>query len=148
MTLNDLCTVLLPPSAPLQLQTIHATEHDLTLEEAATAPTACCPDCVHPALRIHSRSWRTLADLPWSTTPVQLHLRVRRFFCDTPTCPRQTFTERLPQVAPHYARTTTRLRETQTQTGLALGGAAGARHLARQPQYAPTPRPAPARARG
>ena len=132
MTLKDLCTVLLPPSAPLQLQTIQATEHDLTLEVAVTAPTACCPDCVQPALRIHSRSWRTLADLPWATTPVQMHLRVRRFFCDTPTCPRQTFTERLPQVAPHYARTTTRLHETQTQTGLALGGAAGARHLARQ----------------
>src|SRR5712691_2173958 len=64
--------------------------------------------------------------------PCRCTCEYARFFCDTPTCPRQTFTERLPQVAPHYARTMTRLHETQTQTGLALGGAAGARHLARQ----------------
>jgi transposase len=63
---------------------------------------------------------------------VQLHLRVRRFWCATPSCGRQTFTERVPQVAAHYARATTRMTVLQTSTGLALGGAAGARHLARQ----------------
>ena len=81
---------------------------------------------------MHSDYRRTLADLPWATTPVQLHLRVRRFWCETPHCARQTFTERVPQVAPCSARATTRLRTMQTATGLALGGAAGARHLARQ----------------
>src|SRR5262249_57015463 len=74
---------------------------------------------------------RTLADLPWAATPVQLHLRVRRFWCETPHCARQTFTERVPQVAPCSARATARLRARQTSTGLALGGAAGARGPAR-----------------
>jgi transposase len=64
--------------------------------------------------------------------PAQLLLHVRRFFCDTSGCERITFTERLPTVAPRYARTTTRLRDSQASTGLALGGAAGARQLARQ----------------
>ena len=75
---------------------------------------------------------RTLTDLPWATMPVTLHLRVRRFWCATPSCGRQTFTERVPQIAPHYARATARLTTLQSSTGLALGGAAGARHLARQ----------------
>ena len=44
---------------------------------------------------------------------------------------RKTFAERIPRVAPLYARTTTRLATTQADTGLALGGAAGARHLCR-----------------
>ena len=58
-------------------------------------------------------------------------LIVRRFRCCTGTCRRQTFAERLPRVAPLYARTTTRWATMQANTGLALGGAAGARHLSR-----------------
>jgi transposase len=97
-----------------------------------TAPKATCPDCGQPATRIHSGYQRTLADLPWATTAIRLLLYVRRFFCPTPTCERQTFTERLPGVAPLYARTTTRLAAIQASTGLALAGSAGARPLARQ----------------
>ena len=104
----------------------------ITLVLSATAAKANCPICVHPAHRVHARYLRTLADLPWATTPVELLLWVRRFCCDTPTCKQQTFTERLPLVAPSYARTTARLSLSQTYTGLALGGSAGARHLARQ----------------
>jgi hypothetical protein len=67
-----------------------------------------------------------------SESPVsQLRVIVRRFRCGTGTCRRQTFAERLPSVAPRYARTTTRLATTQANTGLALGGATGARHLSR-----------------
>ena len=33
------------------------------------------------------------------TVYVRLHFRVRKFFCDQPTCPYQIFTERLPTVA-------------------------------------------------
>jgi transposase len=108
------------------------TERGMTLDVAVTTSQARCPTCTQPSTHIHSDYRRTLADLPWATTPVQLHLRVRRFWCATPSCRRQTFTERVPQVAAHYARATTRMTVFQTSTGLALGGAAGARHLARQ----------------
>src|SRR5262245_7766668 len=132
MTCTDLCTDLLPPHAPLHIETMAMTERGMTLAVAVTTSQALCPTCTQPSTHIHSDYRRTLADLPWAATPVQLHLRVRRFWCETPHCARQTFTERVPQVAPCSARATARLRARQTSTGLALGGAAGARDLARQ----------------
>jgi transposase len=132
MTLHDVCGSLLPPHAPLHLDTIAMEDHGLTLDVAVTAPQATCPDCTQPSTHVHSHYRRTLTDLPWATMPVALHLRVRRFWCETPSCGRRTFTERVPQVASCYARATARLTAIQTSTGLALGGAAGARHLARQ----------------
>ena len=95
-------------------------EDSMSLVLSATTPKASCPACLQPACRVHGRYLRTLADLPWATTPVELLLWVRRFCCDTPTCEQQTFTERLPIVAPSYARTTARLSRSQTYTGLAL----------------------------
>jgi transposase len=89
----------------------------MTLDVAITTSQAHCPTCTQPSTHVHSHYRRTLADLPWATTPVQLHLRVRRFWCETPHCARQTFTERVPQVAPCSARATARLRTRQTSTG-------------------------------
>lgn len=57
-----------------------------------------------------------LRDLPVAEHPVRLRLQVRRFHCATPTCPRQTFTERLQPSPP----------ATQEQQ---------ARHAARVPHY-------------
>jgi transposase len=132
MTLDDLCARLLPPDDPLHFETLLLQDHHLTLVAAMTAPQALCPDCHQASDRIHSGYTRTLADLPWAMLPVALVLHVRRFFCDPSGCGRLTFTERLPTVAPLYARTTTRLRHSQASTGLARGGSAGARQLARQ----------------
>ena len=151
---DDLCARLLPP--PLHVETLTLETHHVTLGALVTIPTAFCPTCAHPARRLHSRYRRTLADLPWAALPVRLSLQVRRFFCDTPSCPQQTFTERVPTVARPYAHTTTRTSQAQCDTGLALGGAAGARQLARQGlpgsrqtvlrrirAYQPAPGPAP-----
>ena len=132
MTLNDLYDMLLPPSEPLWIESIDAQEPGLILKMAVVEPKAVCPDCLQPAFRVHGRYWRTLSDLPWAATPVQLRLHVRRFWCETPSCERKTFTERLSTLAPHYARTTARLRSIQTDIGLALGGSAGARRLVNQ----------------
>jgi transposase len=98
---------------------------------ALLSTNSTCPDCSQPTNRIHGRYRRTLADFPWATAPIELRVIVRRFRCRTCTCRRQTFAERLPRVAPLYARTTTRLAPTQANTGLVLGGAAGAWHLSR-----------------
>jgi transposase len=132
ITLNELCAHLLPPEEHLHFKTLILDEQRIMLVATMTAPKAACPDCHHLAVRIHRRYPRPLADLPGAVAPIQLRLTVRRFFCTTCTCSRQTFSERLPTVAPWYARTTTRLATRQAETGLALGGAAGARHLARQ----------------
>jgi len=132
ITLNELCAHLLPPDEHLKFKHLILDEQRIILVATMMTPKAACPDCHHLASRIHSDYQRTLTDVPWATMPIELRLTVRRFFCTTCTCGRQTFTERLPTIAPLYARTTTRLAGMQADTGLALGGAAGARRLTRQ----------------
>jgi transposase len=100
------------------LLTIHASTEGLAAE---------CPLCERPSRRIHGYYTRTLADLPWSGTPVRLRVRVRKFFCDVPTCERKIFAERLPDVARVQARGTDRQREALELIAFALGGEAGAR---------------------
>ena len=132
MTLNDLCARLLPSDPVLRGETLGLAADHLTITAALSTSTAVCPTCGQLAHRIHSDYTRTLVDLSWAALPVELRVRVRRFRCDTPACQRQTFTEPLATVAGRSARTTTRLTDVQTDTGLALGGAAGARYLARR----------------
>jgi tetratricopeptide (TPR) repeat protein len=131
MTLDDLCAHLLPPDDHITFQSLIIDEPRFVLVATMISANSTCPDCSQPTHRIHGHYPRTLADLLWATAPIELRLLVRRFRCCTCTCRRKTFAERLPRVAPRYARTTTRLATTQANTGLALGGAAGARHLAR-----------------
>jgi transposase len=101
----------------------------ITLAVCPTSGTARCPVCDVGSKRIHSRYTRTLADLPWQGVPVRVRLQVRRFFCDTATCRRRIFTERLPGVVAPYARRTDRLAAWFTHVAFALGGNAGARLL-------------------
>ena len=106
MTLNDLCAHLLPPDDRLTLQSLIIKEPRFILVAAMISANSTCPDYRQPSHRIHGRYRRTLADLPWATASIELRLIVRRFRCCTCTCPRKTFAERLPRVAPLYARTT------------------------------------------
>jgi transposase len=131
MTLDDLCAHLLPPDDHITFQSLIIEEPRFILVAAMISANSTCPDCRQPTHRIHGHYPRTLADLPWATAPIELRVIVRRFWCCTCTCQRQTFAQRLPSVAPLYARTTTRLATTQANTGLVLGGAAGSRHLSR-----------------
>ena len=121
----------LPPFLPhlkgLRLAEIAASDEDVTLHLYATRRTAPCSSCQHRSHRVHSRYHRTIADLPWSGTPVRLRLRVRRFFCRDATCPQRIFAERLPQLVDRYARRVHRLHNALQRIGLALGGATGAR---------------------
>jgi transposase len=120
---------LLPPS--LHVAALLLGEDGVTIRAMSEATDVCCPVCGEPAERIHSRSTRTLADLPWARFAVRFHLHVRRFFCENPSCPRRIFAERLAGVAPAFARRTERQRDRLTDLALALGGEAGARLAAR-----------------
>src|SRR5262245_11340038 len=137
----------------LSLQGWHLDETatQLTLEVTATRTRVRCPLCQTSTSRGHSWYTRTLTDLPWGPYTIRLHLRVRKFFCDQPACPRQLFTERLLTVAAPWARRTLRLAQRLRACGLALGGEMGARlghrlglptspdTLLRLVQEAPTP---------
>ena len=83
------------------------------------------PGCIWlrqlPASRDHF--WMRQHDRPSLVT----RYKARRFRCLDPFCPRQTFAERLPGVAPLAARRTERLGSLQGCLGLALGGEAGQR---------------------
>jgi transposase len=102
--LHDLCAHLLPPKERFKFQTLSIAEPPRILVAAMVSPTSTCPDCRQPTDRIHSRYSRPLAALPWVTPPMALRFTVRRFFCRTCTCARQTWSERLPTIAPLYAR--------------------------------------------
>jgi transposase len=123
----------LPDPSTLALETWHldTPAATLTLQVTATASQAPCPLCHTPATRVHSWYHRALADVPWGSYAVQVQLHVRKWFCDTPTCPRRIFTERLPTVVAPWARRTRRLAQRLLAYGLALGGEAGARLAAR-----------------
>lgn len=116
---------------PIGVRLLHSemNSHDQTmvLFLCMTARSGTCPLCQHKSRRVHSRYWRSLADLPCMGTPVRWQLRIRHCFCDNPHCPRHTLSETLPSRAPHPVQSTDRLRQAQTVIGQAVGSRPGAR---------------------
>lgn len=113
--------------AGLLVQQVLPTPTQITIVTSPRQESAACPDCAAPSWRVHSRYHRSLGDLPCQGHPVTLRVQARRFRCLNPACPRQTFAERLGDIAAPAARRTARLGELQRCLGLALGGEAGAR---------------------
>ena len=128
---------LVPPS--LHIGALLVGDDSLTICVLAETTEARCPLCGERAARVHSRATRTLADLPWAGVTVHVRVRVRKFFCDTPTCPRRIFSERLTGIAAVAARRTDRQRAALLDLAVALGGEAGAR-LAAKRRHARQPR--------
>ena len=121
---------LVPDPAVVTLEEIVSDAASITVVVRACRQEACCPDCGQPARRVHSRYTRRLRDLPWQGLAVALVLHARRWFCDTPQCPRRVFTERLPTIAALHSRRTTRLARVVLAFAVAVGGRPGARLLA------------------
>ena len=113
--------------AGLAVVQVLPTPERITILTQPLSATAACPDCGTTSSHLHSRYERTLGDLPWPGRPVMLRIQARRFRCCHPVCSRQTFAERLGDVAAAWVRRTGRLGALQHHLGLALGGRAGAR---------------------
>lgn len=120
---------ILPDPAQLHLLGLSADATTITVDVATTAPEMPCPACGVRSGRVHSHYARHVMDLPWHGVTVQLHLRVRRFFCDHSACRRQIFTERLPGIVAPYGRRTERLERWFTAVAFAAGGEEGRRLL-------------------
>jgi transposase len=118
------------PSSLQILDQIDHGAHRVTLRAQTTATSASCPACATPSRRVHGAYWRSLGDVACFGRPTLLLVRVRRFRCAVPACPRRTFAEPLPGVAQARARQTDRLRAVHRGIGLTLGGNPGARHAA------------------
>ncbi|WP_460945783.1 ISL3 family transposase [Spirosoma daeguense] len=104
-------------------------QEDYSLTAFSTNKQANCPVCQQLSKRLHGFSFRQPTDLPISNKPVQLRLRLRRFRCLNPACPKRTFRQPCPDWLPVYARRTSRLAHAQCSVDMMLGGKAGSRLL-------------------
>ncbi len=120
---------ILPDPTCLHLLGLTADATSITATVRTIATTARCPLCERPSTHVHSRYTRQLADLPWHGVAMRLVLHTRKFFCQTSSCPRRIFTERLPGVVSPYARRTLRFEDWFVVVGFAAGGVGGARIL-------------------
>ncbi len=111
----------------LEVTNIDVIDGVLTISAVSTQTSVCCPLCSFVGTRVHSHYTRTIADLPCARQPVRLMVQVRKFFCDSRTCPRTIFAERITPFARPWARVTTRLSESVQSIGFATGGMLGAR---------------------
>lgn len=123
--------VLLPPGAGLVVEQVQLCDEIMHLTVRCEAAGANCPRCGAWSEAFHSGYERNLADLPIAGRRAVVDLRVRRFRCYQPECPRKTFVEQAPVLAKRYAHRTLRLRSMLQATGLALGGRPGSRHCQR-----------------
>jgi hypothetical protein len=91
------------------------------------AESANCKACGGTSANVHSRYERRLADAAFAGRPVEIRLRVRRFFCRHEGCRAVTFAEQVKGLTSPHARRTPLLRAMLESIGLALAGRAGAR---------------------
>ena len=127
-----LTELLFPGIAGVHVDTVVVAAQMPHLYVSTTAASSRCPLCHTASAAVHSRYWRTLADLPCGGRVVTLHLRTRRFFCRVSSCRCRIFTERLPALMAPWARRTRQLDAHLLHDALDVGGAPGARHAAAQ----------------
>lgn len=109
----------LPLPEGMVLGQVELTPTQLTVEVISTQACTCCPGCGNSSDAVHCQYQRTVHDVPCGGRKVVLRLKVRKFFCRTPTCPRKVFTERLPELVRPWARVSNRLLEEVKAIGLA-----------------------------
>lgn len=98
------------------------------IERPTLVGPVACPECGGLRVGFHSWRWRTVEHVG-AEQPVYLVLKVAKYRCETPGCPRKYFTPAIAEAAPG-AQTSRRLRETATR--LYRGGKAALREVAGQ----------------
>ena len=88
--------------------------------------SAACPNCNQVSSRVHSRYWRTPADVTAFGLHLELRVYARRFRCENRECPQRFFAERLPDI-PAWARRSDRISTLLAYTALSVGGLPGGR---------------------
>ncbi len=116
---------ILLPFDQLVFEAVDVEHEGLTLTATSAVHATACPVCQSLSQRIHSRYTRTIADLPTAGRACTLLLRVRRFFCDVPNCPRKIFAERFGAELPAFARRTLRFTARLVDLAYAAGGHGG-----------------------
>jgi transposase len=123
-----LTTLTVPFGLPdCTIDAVHVDEELLTISAHSTRRTSPCPTCGTQSASVHSYYTRTLRDVPISNQPIRLLFTLRRLRCRNLSCPRRTFAEPIPAIAPVFARRTVRFTAALQQLGFSNGGEAGAR---------------------
>ena len=92
-----------PCSAVTVGQVIH-TESGAWCVSGTLAPKGICPDCGLQSRQRHGWGHRRLQDFPAHGNAVTVNLRVGRWRCSGPACPRGTFSDQETSLARSFAR--------------------------------------------
>ena len=86
-------------------------DETIVIQAHSQSTKARCPSCSVESVHTHGSYLRKPQTLPILGIQTILHLKVRRFVCKHPHCPRKTFAESIDQVVPRFGRRSTRLNE-------------------------------------
>jgi transposase len=121
----NVSSVLALPST-LPIDRVERSTEALTVYLHATTACVCCPLCGTTGSRIHSRYFRTVADLTCVGQRLTLKLLVRKWVCPLDSCPQRIFAEPFAGLVRRYARMTERLIKALQSIGVITNGADGA----------------------
>ena len=123
--------LLFPQLAGLKVHRMADTGDAVVITASCTASSGSCPACGSLSARVHGRYSRTVADGAAGGRPVLIVLRVLRFLCTCPSCPRATFALQANGLTSRYCRRSVPLTDMLTGFGLELAGRAAARLASR-----------------
>ncbi|WP_338120339.1 transposase family protein [Bacillus infantis] len=93
------------PDPLLTVHSVEALEEKITFVVEPTTHSSICPACQTVTTRRHSRYSRAIQDLPKNNKQVELLLLTQKWFCDSPSCNTEVFTERYDWILPKKRRT-------------------------------------------
>ena len=128
---QKLLVLLFPQLAGLKVYRIEDTGDAVVISASCVPSPECCPACGSRSARVHGGYSRTVADGAAGGRPVLIILRVLRFVCLDPSCPKATFAMQADGLTSRYCRRSVPLTGMLTGFGLELAGRAGARLAAR-----------------
>ena len=124
---GELLALLFPQLAGLRVHRVEDTGDAVVISASCTASSECCPACGSVSARVHGGYSRTVADGAAGGRPVLIILRILRFLCTGPSCPKVTFAMQADGLTSRYCRRSVPLTQMLTGFGLELAGRAGAR---------------------
>jgi transposase len=128
---QKLLSLLFPQLAGLRVHRIEDTGDAVVISASCVSSSECCPACGSLSARVHGGYSRTVADGATGGRPVLIILRVLRFLCLDPSCPKATFAMQAVGLTSRYCRRSVPLTGMLAGFGLELAGRAGARLAAR-----------------
>jgi transposase len=124
---QQLLALLFPQLAGLQVQRVEDTGDAVVIYVSCAASSGCCPACGSVSARVHGGYSRTVADGAAGGRPLLIIVRILRFLCVSPSCPKATFAVQADGLTSRYCRRSVPLTRMLTGFGLELAGRGGAR---------------------